>query len=42
MAFIMSVLPGVSLADMNVMDLPELVRWQDHAIEIHKLKNGKP
>lgn len=41
MAFIMAVLPGVSLSDMDRMEVPELMRWQAHAAEIQQAKAGK-
>lgn len=41
MAFIMAVLPGVSIADMDRMELDELMRWQNHAVRIQEAKNGK-
>lgn len=41
MAFIMAVLPGVSLEEMNNMDLPELMRWQNQAVRIQEAKAGK-
>lgn len=41
MAFIMAVLPGMSIAAMDAMHISELMRWQAHAARIQDQKNGK-
>ena len=41
MAFVMAVLPGVSLDAMDRMELPELMRWQEKAVRIQEAKAGK-
>lgn len=41
MAFIMAVLPGISIDAMDKMDIPELMRWQDKAARIQEAKAGK-
>lgn len=41
MAFIMAVLPGMSIEAMDAMDVQELLRWQSHAAEIDRARHGR-
>lgn len=41
MAFIMAVLPGVSIEAMSAMSISELVGWSERAARIDQARHGK-
>lgn len=41
MAFIMAVLPGMSIEAMDAMDVQDLLRWQERAAAIDHARHGK-